>query len=263
MEELYVFCLSLIWSVFAYLLVPTILCLCKKKFTLSRIKLITFLNGFCVWLIFMIIRINAGIDGTSFAVCLWSVVAYLLMKKYCLKTSNDSKPIEENKPIVECKPIEDSKTNKKYVITQVKIANSENTQAQKTNKSKTIKSGIKWFMFFLIFFLLVFSAICNINQYAKNKELNKQIETLENEVVSNEEENDISFSEWSDAKINSEKAKFLDENIVFVIGGCGDYFYTYDEMMNEIEGKGELSYWAYNKDLAIGKGYKAASAYHN
>ena len=60
MERLFIFCLNLFVTTIAYLIVPTIFCFCRKKFTLSKIKLIVIVNGICVWLIFMIIRINAG-----------------------------------------------------------------------------------------------------------------------------------------------------------------------------------------------------------
>ncbi len=51
-----------------------------------------------------------------------------------------------------------------------------------------------------------------------------------------------------------EKLDFFDENIVFVIEGYGDYYYSYDCMVDSIDGK--YSYWAYNKEQAISRGYK-------
>ena len=55
-----------------------------------------------------------------------------------------------------------------------------------------------------------------------------------------------------------EKLNFLDENIVFVIEGYGNYYYTYDCMEQVTDGS-EYSYWAYNKEAAISKGYKPSS----
>lgn len=72
----------------AYLVVPVLFCTSKKKRTEKQIKKIVTINGICVCLFFMIIRINEGIEGTSAAVFLWSGVAYYLMKKYCLDVPN-------------------------------------------------------------------------------------------------------------------------------------------------------------------------------
>lgn len=52
------------------------------------------------------------------------------------------------------------------------------------------------------------------------------------------------------------KAKFIDENVVFVLDGYGNYYYTYDQMIQVTQGK-SYSYWAYNKEQAINLGYRA------
>ncbi len=57
----------------------------------------------------------------------------------------------------------------------------------------------------------------------------------------------------------SEKADFLDERIVFVIGGFGDYYFTYDELMSVTQTLEEYEFWAYNIESAISKGYKQHS----
>ena len=143
MERFFVYCLDLFITAIAYLLVPTIFCVCRKKFRLSQIKLITIVNGICVWLAFMIIRINAGIDGTSYAVVLWSSIAYFLMKKHCLKDIDDNKPI------------------KKYVITQVKKTNLPNTQPRKPKKKKQPLI----FVTIALLILLIGSVTYNVCQY--------------------------------------------------------------------------------------------------
>lgn len=50
------------------------------------------------------------------------------------------------------------------------------------------------------------------------------------------------------------KLKFFDEKIVFVIEGYGNYFYSYDCMVDNVEG--EYTFWAYNKEQAISRGYR-------
>lgn len=52
------------------------------------------------------------------------------------------------------------------------------------------------------------------------------------------------------------KIDFFDEHVVFVIEGYGNYYYTYDEMI-ELTDDGEFTFWAYNEDLAISEGYLA------
>ncbi|WP_292473466.1 hypothetical protein [Methanosphaera sp.] len=50
------------------------------------------------------------------------------------------------------------------------------------------------------------------------------------------------------------KLNLIDNNIVFVIEGYGNYYYTYDCMLEKV-GDRSYSYWAYNKPTAQSKGY--------
>lgn len=59
-----------------------------------------------------------------------------------------------------------------------------------------------------------------------------------------------------DSKPESEKADFLDQHIVFVIEGFGDYYYTYDEMRQLTRNMDECEFWAYNTETAIAMGYR-------
>ena len=52
-----------------------------------------------------------------------------------------------------------------------------------------------------------------------------------------------------------EKASFLDENIVFVLEGYGNVYYSHD-FVNKLTAGEEFTYWAYNKEAAISQGYK-------
>ena len=54
-----------------------------------------------------------------------------------------------------------------------------------------------------------------------------------------------------------DKANFMDEYIVFVLDGYGNYYYTYDQVQIVTQGVDEYEYWAYNKEQAIYLGYKA------
>lgn len=97
METFLAISFSLFITAVAYLVFPIVLCIIGKPITLSQIKKVVIVNGICVWLIFTIIRIESGIDGTSAAVLLWSSVAYWLMKKYCLKTEEKHETKQETK----------------------------------------------------------------------------------------------------------------------------------------------------------------------
>ncbi len=88
------FIFSLLVTAAAYLLVPLIFCIRGingKKLNAKQIKTIIIINAAIIWLIFMIIKIELGIDGTSAAFFLWSSIGYFLMKKKCLSSSNNQK----------------------------------------------------------------------------------------------------------------------------------------------------------------------------
>ena len=79
---------SLFVTVFAYLLVPAILILSRKKYEAKILKRISIINCAVVWLLFRVIQIELGNETSSgAAVFLWGAVGYWLLKKYCLKES--------------------------------------------------------------------------------------------------------------------------------------------------------------------------------
>lgn len=81
------FIFDLLITAAAYLLVPLFFCIRGingKKLTAKQLKTVIIINAAIVWLIFMVIRIELEIDGTSAAVFLWSSIGYFLMKKNCL-----------------------------------------------------------------------------------------------------------------------------------------------------------------------------------
>lgn len=246
-----------------------------------------------------------GTDGNSYAVLLWGYGAYHLMKKFCQKKSDDTQPTnEQTEPeapdsvegVRICLSYEGEKRNlggsyrfdgKDFrtplsemaleqdiapVTEQVDFENVQDDNVTQEDEKTERKSEVKWILFCTVF-LLVLSIIYNIIQYVKIDDLVRESKFV---------------SYPKDYYENYNKASFLDKNIVFVIEGYGDYYYTYDEMMREVEssnlknyggletsefwsalspekrmellGKynGEFSYWAFNKEQAIALGYKAA-----
>jgi len=87
----------------------------------------------------------------------------------------------------------------------------------------------------------------------KNKQILKVSDNLENE---NEEIHSNLFSVigLDSVYFVKNKLSFMDDNIVFKIEGFGNYYYTYDCMMEKVNGS--YSYWAYNKEAAISNGLR-------
>ena len=90
--------------------------------------------------------------------------------------------------------------------------------------------------------------------------LQSEISNLKRQVSTLREEKNKLFSENTSLKLtnskNSEKIKFFDENVVFVLDGYGRYYYTYDQVEQVTQGK-SFSYWTYNLEQAIDLGYRA------
>ena len=116
-----------------------------------------------------------------------------------------------------------------------------------TQKKEIIISVLTFTISFLIIFnLYQLATISNekINTERQIAELEKEIENIKSQSV-----------ECRLDRLKYEnKAKFLDENIVFVINGYGNYYYTYDCVQKITSGS--YTYRAYNKEAAISKGYK-------
>lgn len=116
-----------------------------------------------------------------------------------------------------------------------------------TQKKEIIISILTFFILFLIFLNLYQLFIINnekINTERQIAELEKEIEDIK--------------SQSGECRLDrlkyKNKADFLDKNIVFVIKDYGNYYYTYDCVQKITSGS--YTYWAYNKEAAISKGYK-------
>lgn len=56
---------------------------------------------------------------------------------------------------------------------------------------------------------------------------------------------------------DKQKLDFYDSSVVFVVEGLGNYYYTYDCMMQKVSG--DYTFWAYNREAAIDEGYVEGS----
>lgn len=138
-----------------------------------------------------------------------------------------------------------------------------------TSEKKCTKCGKQYFYIknksiLIIIPLLIFLALSifiNIKFYNKNEILSDDNWELYMENKRLEEENEeIHSNLFSVIGTNSvyytkEKLSFLDENIVFVLEGYGNKYWTYDCVQQITNGE-EYSFWAYNINAAKGQGYK-------
>ena len=103
---------------------------------------------------------------------------------------------------------------------------------------------------------LIISIVMYVSLYSKSVES----DDIKQEWTTAPLENDCTYDLVSILKGQSidyvrEKLKFIDDNIVFEIEGFGNYYYSYDCMMEKVNDN--FTYWAYNKEAAISTGLKA------
>lgn len=136
----------------------------------------------------------------------------------------------------------------------------EKTVATSNIKEKVVyKSNLKGIIaltcsFLVLIGVLITVGVMKFNDYEEQLELKNNTISSKNKKIS-EYESKLSDTTWESIKYE-EKAKFLDENIVFVLDGYANYYYTYDQVQQVTQGVDEYTYWAYNKEQAISRGYK-------
>lgn len=138
----------------------------------------------------------------------------------------------------------------------------ENDISKEKEKIVKTKKEINIFMISSII-LLVIVVLCGIyiyQDYKKSEANTSKISSLENQIKTLKKEKEklqIEKNDEQKKKIEYKtKADFMDENIVFVLDGYGKYYYTYDQVQQVTQGR-RYEYWAYNKEQAIGLGYRA------
>lgn len=231
----------------SYMLVPVILKINHGNYDEKAAKKIALSNSIIVGFIYMILTIEMSDGNTTWNAApafLYFGINYWLLtggkkdkKENSLNKKNDN---HENMVI-------DKKKIKNNFCKQCGGKLDENKKCEKCGKQYL---NIKKIKNFILIFILILSIVLNVYQFLKYKKLEEDIEVAANEIA------DICSDTMIDSMDYQEKADFLDENIVFVIEGDEDHYFTYDCMMSIDE---EFSYWAYNKEQAIYKGYKKGS----
>lgn len=266
--------LSLVLTVFGYLLVPTILALTGKKYEAKKLKRINIINCVVVWLLFRILQISLGDDPSSgAAVFLWGAVGHWILKKYCLK---EAQPAPQPKP----QPV---RTTTPAYSQPVKYCSycgqAINPVTKKCNGcGKQYFKGISWkaVLTTMVIVLFVVSFAGNIVLCFKNVELNKafieaqnnadtlsslqksntdlkeEIAELERKISDLEEENKQYYDYWVDS---FNEIAFYDEHIVFVADNGTNLYHKYDCSIFQ----NSESFWAYNTEAAEYEGYRPCS----
>lgn len=273
---------NLVLTILAYCTVPTILRLKNGKYEYKKGHKIVLINCGVVWLICTMITIGQGYEARSWAVFLY----YAVNRAILLKPKEDEEEIkkEDNKKEnfslsfaneteirdrsnsfnVYGEDIKLEKTVEQIeekqldnLIEKLQQEKKENAEPVKTVEKVVERKDDKTLLYVIIGILA--AAVIGIGIYAFSlaDTYEGTIDDLEYEI--NKLENDKAGLNASMILYESyeEKADFLDERIVFVIDGYGDYYYTYDQMNTVTQGIGEYTFWAYNVEQAISRGYRA------
>lgn len=181
---------------------------------------------------------------------IYSLIYYLINKTLFVGEQKSINTKEKNDQKKECQYLvhnfaDDNPNLAKKVKNLYEVK--KNNNYEKKHMNIKINTTII-FLFIIIIILLIFidSQSNSIDKY--RSEINSLIsknERLESDVLILKVLNDM----------RKEKSSFLDENIVLVIEGYENYYYTYDCVKKLTEGN-EYSYWAYNIEQAKAKGYK-------
>lgn len=266
--------ISLIITVVAYCTVPIILRLKNGKYEYEKGRKIVLTNCIIVCVFFVCLRLSQGAEQVvSPAVFLY----YYINKAILLKPKEESKEDlkdevkEESIETVERDEMdellyklaqEDKKEMPKEMEENIKKTIMELEEKDiKKEKVKTNHDKKTIILYSVIGVLGVLLIGISIYAFTVSNNYESEIKTLKNQISTlkrnNSELQTEKNTEWLENIKNSAKIEFFDENIVFVIDGYGNYYYTYDQMETVTQGVGEYSYWAYNKEQAIGLGYRA------
>lgn len=235
-------------TAFAYLIVPVLYVLRGDYISKEKRRKIIFTNGLIVFTFFSIIHIESGSDDIANVspAILWSSIGWFMLTKKSstppiqedIEATTNNTVVEHYFPLNEIEQPTQDKQNNTPVFNE-----STEILKQTTTKSNS------WLTIALILIAIAL-LVGNMVQYNIILDQKETITGLKDDLSSN-----ISFYEDRIFE-NAEKIAFYDSSIVFVIDGYGNYYYTYDEMMQVTQGV-DFSFWAYNLEQAKSLGYKA------
>lgn len=266
--------INLIITILGYCTIPIILRILNGKYEYEKGHKIVLINCAIVWLIFTIIKIEQGMNANSAAVFLYYIIDRAILLKPKKETTQGRDNKENYSLSFENEKIEEKNANLTYsedvrlegveeeklnnLIEKLEKENSVTDQPKEINETTiTVDSSEeiddkKSITVFYIVIVILIAIIIGVGIYAFNLKniYESKIEELESENAVLELKEIL----WD---AYEEKIDFFEENIVFVIDGYGNYYYTYDQMEQVTQGIEEYSYWAYNKEQAEYLGYNA------
>ncbi len=136
----------------------------------------------------------------------------------------------------------------------------ENEKYKKKEKHLTRKLNFEFLNINKVFIIvitiltiiIIIESVFIIKKQNYADELKKEIESLEETIQS---DNEAYFDLLKENIHLTSKSNFMDEYIVFVLDGYGNYYYSYDCMKEVTEGK-KYAFWVYSINSAVAKGYK-------
>ncbi len=221
------FLLDLIITIFAYMFIP--FCMFFKRsqnYTIKFKKIFLIANSVVIAFGFVLLRYMLMPDANAVNSFAPALIYYFINIGIWGKNNLDSDS-------------ETVKKNKKHLTRKL------NFEFLNINKVFIIVITI-------LTIIIIIESVFIIKKQNYADELKKEIESLEETIQS---DNEAYFDLLKENIHLTSKSNFMDEYIVFVLDGYGNYYYTYDCMKEVTEGK-EYSFWAYNTNSAIAKGYK-------
>lgn len=269
--------ISLIITVVAYCTVPIILRLKNGKYEYEKGRKIVLTNCIIVCVFFVCLRLSQGAEQVvSPAVFLY----YYINKAILLKPKEESK--EDLKDEVKEESIEtverdemdellyklaqedkkempkEMEENIKKTIMELEEKDIKKEKVKSNHDKKTIiLYSVIGVLGALLIGISIYAFTLPSNYESEIKELKSQISTKNKKINTLENEKAGLNASMILYETYEEKADFLDDRIVFVIDGYGNYYYTYDQMNTVTQGVDDYTFWAYNVEQAIYKGYRA------
>lgn len=221
------FLLDLIITIFAYMFIP--FCMFFKRsqnYTIKFKKIFLIVNSVVIAFGFVLLRyiLNPDVNAVySFApAILYYYINYGIWVKNNLDDVN-----------------EETNSGQKHLTYKL------NFKFLNTNKAFII-------IIIVLTVIIIIESMFIIKKQNYDNELKKEIDSLKETLESSSNSHIELLKE--NVKLRN-KSNFMDEYIVFVLDGYGNYYYTYDCMEEVTEGK-EYSFWVYSINNAVAKGYK-------
>ena len=218
----------------------------KKKLDIKKGKNICKWNSIGMFILSLILTIS--LDGNNIMGIggLGAIIFFYINKwLFVAENANDTINISNQKS-------KQNVTNKNKDIFCRNCGNklNNNKKCEKCGKQYfNFKYYIKYLPYLIIIVLIIIIIVLSNKIINNNKEITKLKNKKTNYIIENNNEEYLQY--WQK---NHNKVDFIDENIVFVIEGYGNYYYSYDCMMDIVNGN--FTYWAYNKEQAIYNGYQ-------